>query len=464
MKKDTRVQINRRAFLRSVGLAGGAALAGPLLAACGSATPAPSGGAAATSAPAAGGAATSAPAAGGAATSAPAAGGSEQAVSLLWSDIDHNRADLIADFEKASGIKVNQTIVQYNERLNKINTAVNGGGGFDVVQIDTIWTAQFASAGWVEDLTDRITPEIKSDVPESSLSAVTYQGKLYGMPLFNSSKHLFYNTKLLKDAGFDKPPTTLDEFVAQAKATTKAGQWGSVWSWKQSEALICDWIAIMFTKKGAQILDASGKAVFNTMGGTEAVQWMVDLLYTHKVADPASLEYDENNVKLALETGTVALTYNWEGVLPEANDPAKSKAAPNIKIDLLPGSQDVRSASVNGSEGWGILKGAQNKDGAWKLLEYMASPAWQKKAAVIAGDYPILSSLYSDPELAKNVQDFGLYGEQFKYLAVRPQVANYTQASDIIQKHIHEALLQQASPKDAMDAAADEINKATATP
>jgi multiple sugar transport system substrate-binding protein len=453
MEKDTqRTHLSRRAFLRGVGLAGGAALAGQLLAACGGATPAPSGGEAPTSAPAA-----AAP------TSAPAAGGGQE-VSLLWSDTDHNRAALIADFEKASGIKVNQTIVQYNERLDKINTAVNGGGGFDVVQMDTIWTAQFASAGWVDDLTAQITDAIKKDVPESSLSAVTYQGKLYGMPLFNSAKHLFYNAKLLKDAGFDKPPTTLDEFVTQAKATTKQGQWGSVWCWKQAESLICDWIAIMFTWKGAQILDGSGKAVFNTMGGTDALQWMVDLLYTHKVADPASLEYDENNVKLALETGTVALTYNWEGVLPEANDPAKSKAAPNIKIDLLPGSKDVKSASVNGSEGWAILKIAKNKDGAWKLLEYMASPAWQKKAAIVAGDYPILASLYSDPDLEKNVQDFPLYGEQFKYLAVRPQVANYTQASDIIQKHLHEALLQKAKPKDAMDAAADEINKASATP
>ena len=39
------------------------------------------------------------------------------------------------------------------------------------------------------------------------------------------------------------------------------------------------------------------------------------------------------------------------------------------------------------------------------------------------------------------MQDFPLYGEQFKYLAVRPQVADYAQASDIIQKHLHEALL-----------------------
>jgi len=125
--------------------------------------------------------------------------------------------------------------------------------------------------------------------------------------------------------------------------------------------------------------------------------------------------------------------------LPADNDPAKSKAAPNVKIALLPGSKDVPSSSVNGSEGWAILKQAKHKDAAWKLLEYMASPAWQKKAAVIAGDYPILSSLYSDPDLQKQVQDFPIYGEQFKYLAVRPQVPGYAQKSDIIQKHMHEA-------------------------
>jgi multiple sugar transport system substrate-binding protein len=446
-----RSRLGRRAFLRSVGAAGGAAV----LAACGGAA-APSGGAA-TSAPAAGGSA---------ATAAPAAGGGQE-ISLIWGDTQNTHQPLIEDFTKATGIKVNQTIVEYNARLDKITTAIQGGGGFDVVQMDTIWTAQFASAGWVEDLTDRITDAIKKDVPESSLSAVTYNGKLYGMPLFNSSKHLFYNAKLLQDAGFDHPPATLDEFVEMAKATTKTDsqQWGSVWSWKQAESLICDWVAIMFTQKGAQILDADGKAVFNKMGGTDALAWMVDLLYTHKAADPASLEYDETNgVQKAFRTGKYALTYNWEGDLPDDNDPSKSQAAPNVKVALLPGGPDVKSSSVNGSEGWAVQANSKNKDAAWKLLEYMASPAWQKKSAVIAGDYPILSSLYSDPELQQKVQDFSVYGEQFKYLAVRPQVVGYTQKSDIIQRHLHDALLGNVKPQEAMDAAADEVNKATAAP
>jgi multiple sugar transport system substrate-binding protein len=220
----------------------------------------------------------------------------------------------------------------------------------------------------------------------------------------------------------------------------------------------------MFTQPGAQLLDSHGQAVFHTMGGSEALQWMVDLLYHHKVADPASLQSSEHDVHKMLQTGTYALTYNWEGVLPEANDPQKSRAAPHIRVALLPGGSGVKSASVNGSEGWAILAQSRRREAAWKLLEYMASPAWQKKAALIAGDYPILASLYSDPELQQNVQDFAIYGEQFKYLVVRPQLTDYARKSDIIQRHLHSALLRQVSPREAMHAAASEVNRATATP
>jgi multiple sugar transport system substrate-binding protein len=390
--------------------------------------------------------------------------GEKSMVNLLWSDVTNAYAPLLADFTRATGIQVTQTIVPYNQRLDKINTAVLGGGDFDVLQMDTVWTAQFAAAGWVDDLTDRITEVIKNDVPASTLRAVTYHGRLYGMPLFNSAKHLFYNEQLLRDGGVRHPPTTLDEFVAQAKATTKPGQWGSIWSWKQSEALVCDWLAIMFTQSGAQLIDDRGRAVFNTMGGTEALQWMVDLLYTHKAADPASLESTEDDVRRALQTGAYALTYNWEGVLPEANNPTLSRAAPHIRVGLLPGGVEVKSASVNGAEGWALLAHSTRKEAAWKLLDYMASPTWQKKATLITGNYPILSSLYDDPELQQMIRDFQVYGEQFKYLVTRPQLVNYAQVSDVTQMYLHRALLRYLNPQEAMDAAVDEVQKASVTP
>ena len=385
-------------------------------------------------------------------------------VNLLWSDVSNAYAPLLADIADATGIEIIQTIVPYNQRLDKINTAVLGGADVDVVQMDTVWTAQFAAAGWVDDLTDRMPETMTADIPASALSAVMYKGRIYGIPLFNSAKHLFYNQRLLKAAGFDHPPTTLDEFAVQASQLTKPGQWGSIWSWRQSEALVCDWLSLLFTQAGAQFLDDRDQAVFNTMGGTEALQWMIQLLYTHRAADPASLESTEDDVRKALQTGIYALTYNWEGVLPEANDPTKSPAAPHIRVALLPGGRGAKSASVSGAEGWAILVHSKRKAAAWKLLEAMATPAWQTKAAIMTGNYPIFASLYHDQTLQQAIQDFPVYGEQFRYLVTRPQLVSYARTSDILQTHLHRALLRKVSPKDAMDAAVDDINRASATP
>ena len=406
--------LSRRTFLRTIGTVSGTVLANSLLVACSGRAPTANG---------------------------------ERAVNLLWSDVTSAYAPLLADIADATGIEILQTIVPYNQRLDKINTAVLGGADVDVVQMDTVWTAQFAAAGWVDDLTDRMPETMTADIPASALSAVMYKGRIYGIPLFNSAKHLFYNQRLLKEAGFDHPPTTLDEFVVQASQLTKPGQWGSIWSWRQSEALVCDWLSILFTQAGAQFLDDRDQAVFNTMGGTEALQWMIELLYTHRAADPASLESTEDDVRKALQTGAYALTYNWEGVLPEANDPMKSPAAPHIRVALVPGGSGAKSASVSGAEGWAILTHSKRKAAAWKLLESMATPAWQTKAAIMTGNYPILASLYHDQTLQQTIQDFPVYGEQFRYLVTRPQLVSYARTSDILQTHLHRALLQKSQPQ-----------------
>jgi multiple sugar transport system substrate-binding protein len=153
-----------------------------------------------------------------------------------------------------------------------------------------------------------------------------------------------------------------------------------------------------------------------------------------------------------------------EGVFPEANDPTQSRDAHHICVFLLPGGNGAKSASVSGSEGWAMLAHAKRRAAVWKLLEYMASSAWQTKAAIVTGNYPILSSLYDDQVLQQRMQDFPLYGEQFKYLVTRLQLVSYARVSGILQTHLHQLLLRKVSPKAAMEAAIDEVNRASATP
>jgi ABC-type glycerol-3-phosphate transport system substrate-binding protein len=82
----------------------------------------------------------------------------------------------------------------------------------------------------------------------------------------------------------------------------------------------------------------------------------------------------------------------------------------------------------------------------------------------MTGNYPIRTSLYHDPILQQAIQDFSIYGEQFEHLVTRPQLVSYTRISDILQTHLHRALLREVGPRAAMDAAVDDIHRASATP
>src|ERR1043166_1180578 len=68
--------------------------------------------------------------------------------------------------------------------------------------------------GFVEPL-DRSAFE-KLDYLPGALESNVYGGKLYGIPVSADVWVIYYNKKLFKEAGVDKPPATLDELIALA--------------------------------------------------------------------------------------------------------------------------------------------------------------------------------------------------------------------------------------------------------
>ena len=56
----------------------------------------------------------------------------------------------------------------------------------------------------------------KLDYLTGALDANVYGGKLYGIPVSADLWVIYYNKKLFKDAGIDKPPATVDELIAAA--------------------------------------------------------------------------------------------------------------------------------------------------------------------------------------------------------------------------------------------------------
>jgi len=88
---------------------------------------------------------------------------------------------------------------------------------------------QFADKGILEPMDDHLGKDFDAaDFSETSLEAVTYDGKKYGLPILREVQTMFYNTDILKEVGGDpeKLPETWEEFDALAKKAVEKGYAG----------------------------------------------------------------------------------------------------------------------------------------------------------------------------------------------------------------------------------------------
>src|SRR5436309_7396819 len=89
---------------------------------------------------------------------------------------------------------------------------------YDVVALDQVWVAEFASRNQLLSLNNQIPDDARSDLMPSLLEAFSYNGTTWGMPHVLNVQSLYYNTQQLKSAGFNSAPRTLEEWHAQMTA------------------------------------------------------------------------------------------------------------------------------------------------------------------------------------------------------------------------------------------------------
>lgn len=355
------------------------------------------------------------------------------------------------EFEAANpGITVNLTFVAYEELAPKILTSAKSGG-YDVILGDCIWPAQFAQAGMVLDLTDKIKSLDMSDIYQGALDSVTYKGKYYGIPWLNDVKYLFYNKKMLSDAGFTEPPKTWDELMTQAEAIKAKGlvDYPIAWSWSQAECLICDYTAIA-GGFGGRFVDADNNPTINSDANKQALDFMVTSLQSG-ITNPKSLEMIEDDVLSTFVSGNAAFALNWTYMYNAAKDPAQSSVADDVGITAIPGSAAAVSATVNGGMPLMITSGSQYPDQAWAYALYLSSKDVQKRYAKSA--LPIWKSLYSDETVVNtNAAVVEASKVQYDYIVNRPQVPYYNELSTSMQSELQSVLLGNESSQDALDA------------
>lgn len=239
-------------------------------------------------------------------------------------------------FEDFTGAKITFTDYPENDlRSHVVSDASNKAGGFQVYCLDDNYVPLFASSQWIHPIDEAIKPDYKIDDLYSSLRNVyTWNGKLYGLPIYSEVTILYYRKDLL-DAAKLTPPKTLDELATDAATLTAPprtygialrglrGEGMNVYIWSE-------WLR----SYGGNFLDKTNKSVFNSDAGVEATQHYADLI--NKSGPPGSGAWGWDKVSSSFAAGRVAMIIESSAFYPTFNDPAQSSIVGKVGYQLVP--------------------------------------------------------------------------------------------------------------------------------
>jgi len=381
---------------------------------------------------------------------------------LKPADIDQ----IARDFEAANpDIKVVMEYVGYDYVHDKITTGMaSTPPAYDAAMVDVIWPDEFIKKGYLLDVSDRVTQDMKDGIFPAAWNGVTRNGKIYGMPWLMDVKYFMYNKDMLEKAGFTAPPKTWEEMLDQAKVIKEKGlaEFPVTWSWNQKEGVVCDYTALLFGNGGA-FLDKDGKPVFNDAKGVEALDWMKKTI-DDGLTNPNAVSSDEMAVEADFLAGKSAFAVNWLFQYADSLDPTKSQVANQVAFAPMPvfkvgADAGITGSSVDGSSSFAVMATTPNPDAVWKFLTYLASNEVQMKYS--ASMLPIWMEDYKGAKLdtlkaatPSNPVTVPAFMAQFPYANERPTVPYYNEASAALQMAIQEVLTGAKPAQQALDEAA----------
>ena len=378
-----------------------------------------------------------------------------------WKDL------IIKDFEKENpGIRI-----QIIEAPNATDLTENlytsafilGDSPYDLVYMDVIWTAKFAAAGWLLDLSDRVTDKDLKVFLDKDVEAGRYKRKLYRIPLRSDVGMLYYRKDLLQQAGV-KPPETFEELVkvSQELQKKKAATWGYVWQGAQYEGLPAMFVEILKGFGGFWINPDTNEVGLDKPEAIKAVEFLRNAI-AQGISPPGVTTYREEDTRRLFVSGQTAFLRNWPYVWSSANeDTSKIKGKVGIKPMVhIPGET---GGACLGGWGMGISKTSKHPEEAWKAIQYFTSKEPQQRFTLETGNISSRRDLFADPQIVAKYPHYRQLQKVVESAVLRPSISQYAQASDILQRYLNATLSNpQLIAEKAMQSAAKETRSLLGT-
>ncbi|MCP3028484.1 ABC transporter substrate-binding protein [Halobacillus sp. A5] len=236
--------------------------------------------------------------------------------------------------------------------------------GYDHAQLWNDYLEDLSDEPWVDQAYD------------DTLSAMTFDDKVYGMPMNLEGYGFIYNKDLFEQAGIDSLPETLRELKSAAKQLEDAGitpfATGYYEKWKLGDHLMNTAFAQQ-DNPGAFITDLNqGTETISNNSRFKELVTFLDVTLAYGSDDPLDTDYSMEVQSFAEEEAAMILQGNWI-------QPVIDQQAPDMNIGIMPipinDEAENDSLVVNTPNYWVVNKqtSSQNKKEAKKFLNWMVS-------------------------------------------------------------------------------------------
>jgi multiple sugar transport system substrate-binding protein len=320
-----------------------------------------------------------------------------------------------------------------------------------VLNVDVVWTSEFAAKGYILPLPAEQFPT--EDRLKATVDSATYFNKLYAYPSESDGGLLYYRKDLLDKYSL-QAPTTFDEMKAACDKIT-AGENDSKLGCFAGQYNKYEGLTVNFDEAvhgaGGVIVGDDGKPNVATPEATMGLQTLTDWFKDGHIPK-AAITWTEEEGRQAFQNGELIFHRNWGYVYNLANKTdGSSEVAGKFDVAPLPGITGPGVSSLGGHN-LAIAANAENKGTAVDWIKFKTSQEVQKSNTLATSNSPTIESLYSDPDLVKKFPFMPIQLKSIQTAKPRPKAVEYGDVTLAIQDAAYGALQGQTQPDAALQA------------
>ncbi len=417
-------------------------------------------------------------------------GSKEDEINLMF--VSHTFVDaikpLIPEFEKETGLKVNYEVLAEEPAFEKLLADLSSGTGeYDLFMTSPLKNWQYISAGWVEPLDSYVEKapeswEFNDFIPgivdsgrwtKEPLHGVG-EGELWALPINYESYNLSYRPSLLEKYNLKVPETyeELSEMITELNGKELTDDEGKtvfpiVTRFNKYWDLTYLTFGTMLQSYGVELINENNEVAIDSPQSIEATELFVKMLKEGS-PDGAGL-FSWYEALQGFTSGQYIFSLNEADSFASTYENDKESAVhDDVGYAMIPmGPDNVRNSSI---WVWSLAmnSASQNKDGAWKFLEWVTSKDIMIDTHLAGNMNPVRSSAWDNEEVSAMVKQWG--AEEGQYLSVLEETSQITKlqlnphpqiarALDIWAEAVQKSYYGEATVEDSLKQAAEQIEK-----